>query len=77
MEKCTSINQAVMTALSYLKKTFHEADTPLTQNTAHASSGFNRSAVTPLCCDNVSPRVSPRWLFINSSTLAASAKDVP
>jgi hypothetical protein len=48
-----------------LKKPFHEADTPLTQNTAHASSGFNRSAVTPLCCDNVSPRVSPRWLFIN------------
>jgi hypothetical protein len=65
-----------MTALSH-KKHFHEADTPLTKNTAHAFSGYNRSAVTPLCCDNVSPRVSSHLLFIARSTLAVSAKDVP
>ena len=52
-----------MTAVSY-KKHFHEADTPLTKNTAHAFRGYTRSAVTPLCCDNVSPRVLLRWLFI-------------
>ena len=48
----------------FKKKHFHEAGTPLTKNTAHAFSGYNRSAVTPLCCDNVSPRVLLRWLFI-------------